>query len=153
MDTRFLEAGNGFNWGKFLLGRYDGREWVEQSADPTMPAEFSTPLVALQGWSREHLWILDLATREGAVFVLGGLAKADLNEHRIHVCVLFEPMLEWLYEFHREHAETWWEDLPRFIELPDAPAAVQGYRRPGPQPVRDLITGEEVGPERRRRTC
>lgn len=150
MDTRFLEAGNGFNWGKFLLCRYNAAEWHERSADPSMPSEFNTPLVHTGGRSHDYVWILDLATREGAYFAFGTLAQADLREHRIHVCVLFEPMLVWLYQFRREHGQTWWKDLPRVIDLPNAPAAMRGYRRPGSQPVRDLITGEEVGPERRR---
>lgn len=129
MQTRFVEAGNGFNWGKFVLARFAGEEWRQPSA---MPDAFATPLVRSQGWGPDHVLILDLATGEGAIFLPGGYAKADLDKHQIWVCPLFEPFLTWLYRHVSDLRETWWEDLPPLVELPDAPPALTGYRRPGP---------------------
>jgi len=89
-------------------------------------------LLSTRGWSHDHVWVLDLETGEGACFRPGGLAHADLNKHRIWVCPLFEPFLEWLYD----------QDLTDLTVLPDlvtltlkeAPFSMFGYRRPGPDP-------------------
>jgi hypothetical protein len=141
MELKFVEAGGQGNWGKFAVGRFTAQEWAEPPRWPGAADEAKAealgmlyrPLVASQGWTHDrHVWVLDLATGEGAVFQLGGYAKADLDRHRIWVCPLFEPFLTWLYEHHNTLAETWWEDLPRLVELRDAPFELRGYRRPGP---------------------
>jgi hypothetical protein len=73
--------------------------------------------------------VLDLETGEGAYFLPGGNARADLREHRVLVCPMFEPFLEWLYAQDVNDITT----LPVVLDLPDAPFALYGYRRPGPE--------------------
>ena len=122
MKTKLIEAtSNGFNHGKFLVGRMD-TEWSVRSAVD------GRPLVSGRGWTRDHLWICDLATGEGACFRPGGLASADLNKHAIWVCPLFEPLLAWLYRQDLTDLDA----LPAIVDLPDARNAMHGYRRPGP---------------------
>jgi len=126
MKTRLIEAtSNGFNWGKFLLGRFDESELSVRSAVN------GSPLVSGRGWTADHLWVLDLQTGEGACFRPGGYAKADLDKHAIWVCPLFEPFLAWLYEQDLRDLQA----LPAVVELPDADNALYGYRRPGPRPA------------------
>lgn len=149
MQTHVIEATNGINWGKFLLGRMD-EEWklrsglfdvarestddvlgegaYDEVAGPSYARPGTAPLLRQLGWSPNHLWVLDLQTGEGAYFRPGGKASYDLNKHRIWVCPLFEPFLEWLYgqDLRELHA------LPTTVELADAPFAMHGYRRDGP---------------------
>lgn len=149
IQTHIIEVTNGANWGKFLLGRMD-QEWKlrsglfdvarevtddvlgEGSYDdmhaPSYSRPGTRPLLAQLGWGRDHLWVLDLQTGEGAFFRPGGLASADLDRHKIWVCPMFEPFLSWLYQQDLGDITA----LPRGIELPDAPAALYGYRRSGP---------------------
>ena len=63
------------------------------------------------------------------MFRPGGMPKADLDQHRVWVCPMFEPFLAWLYEF--ADASDWFDRLPELVELPNAPASMQGYRREG----------------------
>jgi hypothetical protein len=121
MHTKIIEATNGFNWGKFLLARFDEQEWGYHSAVA------GTPLLHEIGWGLGHLWVLDLQTGEGGYFRLGGLARADLNKHKIWVCPMFEPFLEWLYQ----QPDTDFAKLPALVELPHAESALYGYRRQG----------------------
>jgi len=44
---------------------------------------------------------------------------------------MFEPFLEHLYSWVREGKKPF--DLPEFIDIKDAPFAMSGYRRPGPE--------------------
>lgn len=60
-----------------------------------------------------------------------GYAAADLDRHRVWVCPMFEPFLGWLYGHFNADTEQWYDTLPAVVELPDAPAALQGYRREG----------------------
>lgn len=125
MRTYLFEATNGpRNWGKFLVGVPDV-EWSWRSN----VEESSPALLARLGWGPGHIWVFDLATGEGACFRHGGYAKADLDKHRIHVCVLFEPFLQWLYA---QDLDRLPELSQRVVDLPDAPFALWGYRRPGP---------------------
>ncbi|HMG64396.1 MAG TPA: hypothetical protein VK599_15750 [Streptosporangiaceae bacterium] len=137
MKTKIVEAVQSKehpgNWGKFLVGEPD-IEFTRRSAVNT---EFSGSLLTSLGWTWQHVWVLDLQTGEGAFFKPGGLASADLAKHRIWVCPLFEPFLEWLYERHRESGGRLDpDDLPEVVELPNAEFAFQGYRRPGPEEAR-----------------
>jgi hypothetical protein len=120
------------NWGKFMVMVPD-EEWVYRGQVNT---EFSGSLLMSLGWSDRHVWVLDLQTGEGAFFKLGGWAAADLDKHRIWVCPLFEPFLGWLYERYRNDGELDLDRLPEVVELPDAPFAFHGYRRPGPEEAR-----------------
>ena len=102
-------------------------EWSLRTAMyPDMP-EGRMPLLRSLGWGPEFLWVLDLQTGEGAFFKPGGYAKADLDKHQIWVCPLFEPFLGWLYKQDLKDITA----LPRTVELPFAPFAMHGYRRPG----------------------
>lgn len=129
MITKIIEATNNeLNWGKFMLMRPD-TEWSRMALialdGETLPPRI--PLLRQIGWDRHHLWVLDLQTGEGAWFMPGGHARADLNKHRIWVCPLFEPFLEWVYEQDLQDITK----LPDIIDLPNAPFNFYGYRREG----------------------
>lgn len=131
MLARLIEATqdvtDGPNHGKFVVARFASEEWSRRcllDAAQGLPRS----LVARCGWSPRHVWVLDLQTGEGAFFMPGGCASADLDRHAVHVCPLFEPFLAWLYRQDLSDLEA----LPELVELPGAPAALYGYRRPGP---------------------
>lgn len=132
MKTKIIEGVQDLkvpgNWGKFLVGEPD-TEFTRRSQVNT---EYAGSLLTSIGWTWQHVWVLDLQTGEGAFFRPGGLAHADLTKHRIWVCPLFEPFLEWLYERYREAGELDLDELPDVVELPGAEFAFAGYRRPGP---------------------
>lgn len=148
MLTKIVEVSNRFNWGKFLLGRFDAEDWKRRSVLPGVspPLGVSIPLLAELGWHGDaaFLWVLDLATKEGACFRLGGNAKADLEKHRIWVCPMFEPFLHWLYA-HREYWSL--EQIPDYVELTGADAvaasAMYGHRRPGPTTLEALLSAAD----------
>lgn len=129
MKLHLFEATSGKqgNWGKFAVGRFtDERAWN------SCVSPLHRRLIDQIGWSDRHLWVLDLQTGEGACFAIGGSAKADLAKHRIWVCPLFPVFLEWLYRQDCAGLDA----LPQVLHLPDAPAELCGYRRPGRgQPV------------------
>lgn len=144
MITKFVEVSNTFNWGKFLVCRFTPEEWaVRSEVDP------GQRLLAGRGWSQQHLWVLDLQTGEGAYFRPGGLAKADLERHRIWVCPMYEVFLGVLYA----HPE-WCDDItkiPSFVKLEGEEArqasAVYGHRREGP----DAKERDKVAKPRRKK--
>ena len=122
MKIKFVEVTNGErNWGKFLLGRFSD-EWEYRSA-----ISKSSFLLQEVGWTPAHLLVLDIQTGEGAIFRPGGLAEYDLNKHKIWVCPMYEPFLEWLYKQDLSDLDK----LPAMLDLEDAPFAMYGYRRPG----------------------
>lgn len=124
METKFIEVTSpSGNWGKFALLRFD-QEW----SVPSQISECSFSLLRNLGWTPEHIWVLDLQTGEGAFFRPGGLASADLGKHAIWVCPLYEGFLTWLYL--QDLSDL--DHLPEWVNL-DAPFAMSGYRRPGPQ--------------------
>jgi hypothetical protein len=120
--TKFIEATNGpsANWGKFMVAKFGPDDWATQSA-------ISGALLAGRGWDMQHIFVLDLQTGEGAMFRHGGFAKADLDKHKIWVCPLFEPFLEWLYKQDVDVLSR----LPEKVDLPNAPFELRGYRRRG----------------------
>jgi hypothetical protein len=127
MKVKFIEVTNGpQNWGKFMVAEFSYDDWQARSAID------NGPLIAGRGWTKDHKLVLDLQTGEGAIFKLGGKAKADLDKHRVWVCPLFEPFLEWLYD--KEFKDL--NELPAHVDLPDAPFAMSGYRRKGPNEQR-----------------
>lgn len=132
MKTKIIEASNGrgnpANWGKFLVGRFDILEWSKRSVLPGNTTR-DVPLLVQLGHSRAHIFVMDLQTCEGAMFLPGGYARADLEKHRIWVCPLFEPFLVWLYQQDLTELSL----LPDHVELPDTPMSLYGYRRPGPK--------------------
>ncbi len=123
MHVRFVEVTNGpNNWGKFLVGKFDEEEWDYGSV-----VSEGFYLLRARGWSKHHLLVLDLETGEGGMFLpqAHASAAADLRKHRIHVCPMFEPFLEWLYQ------QPDPMDIEPHIDLPAAPFALYGYRRSG----------------------
>jgi hypothetical protein len=124
MKTKIIEATHGTewgNWGRFMVGRFDS-EHARQSV-------IKDGGRVLSRWGLESIFVMDLVTGEGAMFRPGGLAKADLEKHRVWVCPLFEPFLEWLYR--QDLADL--DALPDHVALPDAPFAIYGHRRQGPK--------------------
>lgn len=129
MQTKFIEASQGAgltNWGKFCVARWTAEEWQARSA---LPGAEGHRLLAGRGWDEKHIWVLDLQTGEGACFLPGGLASADLNKHQVWVCPMYEPFLSWLYAQDLSDLDA----LPSYVELPDAQFEMAGYRRGGPQ--------------------
>jgi len=126
MKSQIVEVTNGEkNWGKFLVAHFDSKEIWHQSA--VVPGRELLPLIGYDlGRPERMVWVLDLQTREGACFKIGGYAKADLNKHKVWVCPMFEPFLEWLYVNYRGI-----DELPTHVDLPDAAFAMSGYRREG----------------------
>jgi hypothetical protein len=122
MITRIVEVTNDFNWGKFMLCRFTPEEWAQKSVIDT-----GRPLLRTLGWVPHNLWVLDLQTGEGALFYPGGVSSSDLRKHRIWVCPMFEPFLEWLYAQDLSDLEK----IPTPVILKDAPSALYGYRRQG----------------------
>lgn len=126
MRTKIIEVTNGpQNWGKFLIGVFDAEEWKT----PSVVSPLARPLLRQIGWGDGHVFVLDLQTGEGAMFHLGGYssAKYDLDKHKVWVCPLFEPFLQWLYA--KRPADI--ADLPAHLDLPDATFSMAGYRRQG----------------------
>lgn len=135
VDVKFVEAGQGTqslsNWGKFGVGVFTPAEWAQRSNNPDGEALQGTLLRGVCGWGPNVAWVLDLQTGEGALFNVPGFAPADVNKHRIWVCPMYEPFLAWLHQHVRDHGAGWWEQLPSWVDLPDAPFSFHGYRRPG----------------------
>jgi hypothetical protein len=132
MITKIIEVTNGnLNWGKFLLGVFDEKEWGRKVAVKDHPDPDTLLLYAI-GHRSDMLWVIDLQTREGAMFKPGGVAKADLEKHQIWVCPMFEPFLEWLYKQDIVHSGVVTLDsLPDAVDLPDAQFRLYGHRRSG----------------------
>lgn len=126
MIIHFIEAshGGGGNWGKFMLARFELAEWTYPSA---LPEAEGHRLLHGRGWDVHHLLFVDLQTGEGVMLRPGGIAHADLEKHKIWVCPMAEPFLEWLYQQDVRDITT----LPSYVELPEAPFAMAGYRRKG----------------------
>lgn len=121
MKTKLFEAtSEGALWGKFLVGRMD-TEWDYVSKID------HRGLVRGRGWARQHLWVLDLQTGEGAIFWPGGHPALDLQKKRIWVCPCFEGFLGWLYRQDLTDLDA----LPAVVEIPGGQTTAS-YRRPGP---------------------
>jgi hypothetical protein len=126
MYTKIIEATNNFmNWGKFLLGKFSWEEWNISSKMPG--CEHYNFLLKDLGWTEKHIWVLDLQTGEGAYFLpaKNACAKADLDKHKIWVCPMFEPFLEWLYQ--QDNLD--FDVLPDWINLKEIEFSFCGYRR------------------------
>ncbi len=121
METKIIEVTNGEqNWGKFMLGRFTS-EWLVKSEVS------STNLLNGIGHGPKDLLVLDLETCEGAIFSPHGYAHYDLEKHRIWVCPMFEPFLEWLYKQDLSDLNA----LPAYIDLPGVSFEIAGHRRKG----------------------
>jgi len=130
MRTHIIEATNGeLNWGKFMVGVMDTQDWRRMPMTPG--CDQGMPLLQARRWDVTDIWVMDLETREGAVFRLAnGDPSGALNKHQIWVCPLFEPFVNWL--FTQPHEQILMLALPDWVDLPDAVFAFKGHRRPGP---------------------
>lgn len=127
MITKIIEATNNrLNWGKFMVCRYDGEEWSRKVKVDGHPYP-NDLLFRSIGTDPRCVWVLDLQTGEGALFKPGGNPTADLDKHRVWVCPMFEPFLNWLYGQNLNDLSK----LPDAIDIPDAEFRLHGYRRPG----------------------
>jgi len=139
MRTVVIEATNedcgGYNWGKFLVGRFEPSEW----ARPSSVSDLELSVIAGRGWTPKHIFVLDLQTGEGAMFLPGGSPSHDLKKHKVWVCPLFEPFLGWLYK--QDLADL--GALPPLVQL-DAESALYGYRRPGLDKAPERAAYEEA---------
>lgn len=131
MDLFIFEVQHGpqtGNWGKFAVGRLTPAEWDTRSAIEG-PDQGKRLFRVIGNDSNEH-WVLDLQTGEGAFFRLGGVASSDLRKHKIWVCPMFEPFLNWLN--HQDHSDlAALHERHRVVNLPEAVFDGGGYRRPG----------------------
>lgn len=128
MNTVFIEAAQGGeqpqNWGKFAVCRWTSAEWARTSC---LSGVFQQSVLRGRGWTAAHIWVLDLQTGEGACFYPGGMAEADLNKHKVWVCPMFQPFLQWLYLQDLSDLSK----LPGYVELTDAEFLMSGHRREG----------------------
>lgn len=124
MISVFIEATDGteFNWGKFLVARFTPEEYAHPAA-----IDVGKRLLPSIGHGPNDILVVDLQTCEGAIFTPGGLASSDLNKHKVWVCPMFEPFLEWLYR----QDLTDLGKLPAMVNLGDVPTSMQGFRRGG----------------------
>ena len=128
MDTRFIEASNGVNYGKFMVARFDMEETLRKTAMPeAVGTESFFSYAGLRRMTPERTLVMDLQTGEGAEFSLRGgrqeAAWALRERHpKLWVCPLFPPFLGWLFDFvqtqpdPRRH-ELDLESIPNFIDL------------------------------------
>ena len=119
MNTRIVEATNGANWGKFLIGWFDLVEWARHSAIVPGDHDLSQhSLLSLGGWSPEHFLLVDLDTGEGRLFRHRGLADQDVANKHVSVGPMFEPFLQWIYNQPLEDVRSL--NLPKLVTLPGA---------------------------------
>jgi len=94
----------------------------------TAPRWKGSPCCVPGAGTPSHILVFDLETGEGAIFAVwpGGDAASDLRKHRFgSVRSLSHSRM--LYEQPKPF------DVPPTVELPNAPADLYGYRRPGPE--------------------
>lgn len=131
MKTKLVEATNGQNYGKFLLGIFDAEDMSrKQEISGEIPM---TLLRAIGFWEPEKaLLVHDLQTGEGAIFypAQGKDPKWELEKHQIWVCPMYEFFLsEYVYPNAEKVLRL---DVPPVIELKTEYFAMAGYRRSGP---------------------
>ncbi len=120
MQTRFLEAGHPPYWGRFMLGRYTSAQLAEPAR---LPGCEDYELVSTTGPGIDQLWMHDLVTGEAARFTIATARPWDaleqLQHHRPWVCPLYAPTVYWVFNHinTHPHRETWWDDLPRTVDL------------------------------------
>lgn len=125
MRSKFIEAVHSATWGNH--GKFEVTVW--DAADFRYRSAVDGSRLLGERWFAEHVKVFDVETGEGAVFLHGGKARADLRKRRIWVCPLFEHFLQWLHDQPKEKVLRL--DLPDLVYLPDAPFEQFGYRRPG----------------------
>ena len=127
-----------------MLARFDAQEWQRRGAIALDPYASRVPLLTQCGWGPEHVWVLDLATGQGACFRPGGHAGADLEKRAgLWVCPLYRVVLAWFYQ----HKECWGlDELPECITLTDKESdALARSTRPPRRPVSSGPPEIEIG--------
>lgn len=112
MYTKIVEVSSVNNdvVGYFMVGVHD-IEWARQSA--IMGGTMS--LLRHKGWSRDHFWLFDLSTGQGAIFANHGHVLADLKEADIRVTPMFTAFLAYL----RATGCPQLQDVPDHLVLPE----------------------------------
>lgn len=110
MDAKIVEVVSGMCWGKLLVARLGVDEWSHLSQ-----VDEGRPVLSPLRHSPEDLLVLDLATREAALFTpqAHGNPREDLRKHQIVVNPLFGGFLAWLYK------------QPQPLDLASLPALVE----------------------------
>ncbi len=125
METKIIEASDcdKFNWGKFLIGRFD-HEWERRAQ--ILSALDGPSLIGSQGWGPEDLLVMDLSVGHAAMFTprAGALPHVDVENTGIYFCPLFRGFMEWLYR----------QDLQDLSGLPDYVELDPVYMIRGPAP-------------------
>lgn len=126
MKYKFVEAtqSDHFNYGKFMVSSFDEDDFAYQSKIVE-----NHSLLIVCGWEiNRFLMVTDLQTGEGAIFLVrkGASVKMDLENHKIWVCPMYEPFLQWLYDYYDGNIDN----IPSYLEI-EAEAFIYGYRRPG----------------------
>lgn len=149
MLTRFIEATNidhgGINWGKFLVAKFDSADWNVHAVEAD--GLLLEVLPGKESWNRDtSVIVFDLQTGEGARFDLRTEPAMQLDKHRVWVCPMFAPFLDWLFK----EIQSRPPGLGRFdiTTLPAvakfaAPSALAGHRRQGPT-VHILVHGRAL---------
>ena len=111
MKTKIIEASDTtqFNWGKFLVGRFD-QEWERRSK-----VGLEVSVIRSQGWGPEHIMVMDLSVGHAAVFLPrpNGAPIVDVEDTGIYFCPLFRGFMEWLYLQDLVDLDS----LPDYVEL------------------------------------
>lgn len=122
MKTKIIEASDpeNFNWGKFLLGRFD-HEWERKSR-----VDVDIPLLRTQGWGPDHILVMDLSVGHSAMFLpsRSAMPEIDIANTGIYFCPLFLRFLQWLYL----------QDLVELDNLPDHVELEPVFMLRGPTP-------------------
>lgn len=105
-----VESANKDVVGYFMVGMHDW-EWTRKSE--IMGGTVS--LLRHKGWSRDHFWLFDLATGQGAIFADHGHVLEDLKEADIQVTPMFSSYLAYL----RSVGPFPVQALPDHIVLPE----------------------------------
>lgn len=139
MKTRIIQAtNNDMNWGKFFVGQFDTDEWMVPCAYPEGTENPS--VMAARGMHQHQYMVVDLETKEGGIFDLGGMPVIDLDtKHQVWVCPMYSPFLGWLSDQYKEWLlrndgrsySLFMDNLPPSVNLPDAEFSMAGYRRRG----------------------
>ena len=121
MKTRIIEAtSDQIFWSTFLVGVFDMERRYKSCVDGSM---------VLRSYSPRDIFILDIQTREGAVFAPHGLADVDIERTAIYTGPLFKAFLHWIRAQFREGLSL--NDLPKHVEVP-LTEAQEAQRQEGP---------------------
>lgn len=119
MQTTIIEATVGHAlWSAFMVGRFDTEHEHVSVVEGQRLLRMQDP---------KNILVLDIYTKEGAVFSSRGYAPDDISKHRIWTSPLFEPFLVWLRE--QLAAGVALADLPHQVELT---SATESTRHDGP---------------------